>query len=124
MKVVDAQLRANLSQYEQQQQNARSAAENATRLQAANAPSPQERIAKALGGGDLAKGLARMTEIQAGKFDPRKAYSDYLIAAQKMPGTDLMSYSQFRSQFQIPAEPSNNPAAAAPGTQLARPPGT
>jgi hypothetical protein len=90
----------------------------------ANAPSAQERLAMALGGGNLEKGLTRMAEINAGKFDPRKAYTEYLVAAQKMPGSDLMSYSQFIGQFAIPTVPGNNPAAAAPGTDRARPPGT
>jgi hypothetical protein len=87
----------------------------------ANAPSAQERIAKALGGGDLEKGLARMAEISAGKFDPKKAYTDYLVAAQKMPGTDVLSYSQFIGQFAIPTTAGNNPAATAPGTVRERP---
>jgi len=81
----------------------------------ANAPSGNERLALALGGGNLEKGLTRMAEINAGKFDPRKAYTEYLVAAQKMPGADLMSYAQFIGQFAIPTSPGNNPAAA-PGT--------
>ena len=86
----------------------------------ANAPSAQERLATALGNGNLEKGLTRIAEINAGKFDPRKAYTDYLVAAQKMPGTDLMSYSQFIGQFAIPTAAGNNPAAA-PGTVRERP---
>jgi hypothetical protein len=81
----------------------------------ANAPSAQERLALTLGGGNLEKGLTRIAEINAGKFDPKKAYTEYLVAAQKTPGTDLMSYAQFIGQFAIPTSPGNNPAAA-PGT--------
>lgn len=101
--------------------------EIAGRLQAsrisAGAPSSQERIAMALGGGNLETGLRKMAEISAGKFDPKKAYTEYLVAAQKAPGTDILSYSQFIGQFAIPTAPGNNPAAA-PGTDRARPPGT
>jgi len=101
--------------------------EIAGRLQAsrfsAGAPSSQERIAIALGGGNLETGLRKMAEISAGKFDPKKAYTEYLVAAQKAPGTDILSYSQFIGQFAIPTAPGNNPAAA-PGTDRARPPGT
>lgn len=109
----DAQTRKDIAAMQERGMNAR-----------ANAPSAQERLAMALGGGNLEKGLTRMAEINAGKFDPRKAYTEYLVAAQKMPGSDLMSYSQFIGQFAIPTAPGNNPAAAAPGTDRARPPGT
>jgi hypothetical protein len=95
---------------------------DATRA-AARAPSAQERIALALGGNNLEVGLRKMAEIQAGKFDPKKAYTEYLVAAQKTPGADLLTYSQFVGQFAIPPAPGNNPAAA-PGTDRVRPPGT
>lgn len=120
MKQVDNQIKVGLSQFEQQQQTLRTEKTIAGQLAAANAPSGQERMARALGGGDLEKGFVRMAEISAGKFDPRKAYSDYLVAAQKMPGTDLMSYSQFIAQLAIPTSPGNN-SAAAPGTVRDRP---
>lgn len=92
----------------------------------AGAPSAQEKMAALLGGGMSADkievGLRKMADISAGKFDPRKAYTEYLVAAQKTPGMDLMSYSQFVGQFAIPVAAGNNPAAA-PGTVRARPPG-
>jgi len=97
----------------------RQIAANAT-MAAARAPSGQERMALALGGGNLETGLRKMAEISAGKFDPKKAYTEYLVAAQKMPGTDLLSYSQFVGQFAIPTSPGNNPSAA-PGTVRDRP---
>lgn len=96
--------------------------ERAARI-TAGAPSSQERIAMALGGGNLETGLRKMAEISAGKFDPKKAYTEYLVAAQKSPGAELLTYSQFIGQFAIPTAPGNNPAAA-PGTDRARPPGT
>lgn len=108
--IVANQVRVGIAQLEQAGAAAR-----------ANAPSAQERMARALGGGDLEKGLARMAEISAGKFDPRKAYTEYLVAAQKMPGTDVLSYSQFIGQFAIPTTAGNNPAAATPGTVRERP---
>ena len=103
----------------QGRQIAAKATTDAARI-SAGAPSSQERIAVALGGGNLEKGLTRMAEIQAGKFDPKKAYTEYLVAAQKTPGMDLLSYSQFIGQFAIPTSPGNNPAAA-PGTVRDRP---
>lgn len=100
--------------------------ERAARI-SAGAPSAQMQMAVALGGGSspeqLAEGLRKMNEAATGKTDLRTLYATYLSAAQKMPGTDVMSYAQFRAQFQIPVEPGNNPAAA-PGTDRARPPGT
>jgi len=116
----EAQTRRDISQFEAQNRRDIAGMEIAGRERAANAPSGQERIALALGGGNLERGLTRMAEIQAGKFDPKKAYTEYLVAAQKTPGADLMSYSQFIGQFAIPTAPGNNPAAA-PGTVRERP---
>jgi hypothetical protein len=122
--IVGKQVQVGIAQFEAKNRKDIAGMEIEGRIRAANAPSGQERLAMALGGGNLEKGLTRMAEINAGKFDPRKAYTEYLVAAQKMPGSDLMSYSQFIGQFAIPTVPGNNPAAAAPGTDRARPPGT
>ena len=121
--VVGNQVRVGIAQFQEAGANTRAAMQERGATARANAPSAQERLALTLGGGNLEKGLTRMAEINAGKFDPRKAYTEYLVAAQKMPGADLMSYSQFIGQFAIPTSPGNNPAAA-PGTDRARPPGT
>ena len=120
MKVVDSTLRLAGTREEITGRKDVAAMQERGATARANAPSAQERMAKALGGGDLEKGLVRIAEITAGKFDPKKAYTEYLVAAQKMPGTDLLSYSQFIGQFAIPTAPGNNPAAA-PGTVRERP---
>ncbi len=95
--------------------------EMASRERAAAAPSGNERLARLLGGGNIEAGLRKMAEIQSGKFDPKKAYTEYLVAAQKAPGAEVLSYSQFIGQFAIPTAPGNNPAAAAPGSVRVRP---
>jgi hypothetical protein len=121
--VVGNQVRVGTTMMQEAGLNARAAMQERGQNARANAPSAQERLALTLGGGNLEKGLTRIAEINAGKFDPKKAYTEYLVAAQKTPGTDLMSYAQFIGQFAIPTSPGNNPAAA-PGTDRARPPGT
>jgi hypothetical protein len=123
-----------LTQFKEGEATKRNAADIAGRLAAARVsagtPSAQMQMAAALGGGNkpeqLAAGLLKMNEAATGKTDMRTLYANYLAGVQRNPGADpTLSYSQFRAQFQIPDESSNNPAApAAPGTQLARPPGT
>jgi hypothetical protein len=113
--VVGNQVRVGIAQFQEAGANTRAAMQERGATARANAPSAQERLALTLGGGNLEKGLTRIAEINAGKFDPKKAYTEYLVAAQKTPGTDLMSYAQFIGQFAIPTSPGNNPAAA-PGT--------
>jgi hypothetical protein len=113
--VVGNQVRVGIAQFQEAGATARAAMQERGATARANAPSAQERLALTLGGGNLEKGLTRIAEINAGKFDPKKAYTEYLVAAQKTPGTDLMSYAQFIGQFAIPTSPGNNPAAA-PGT--------
>jgi hypothetical protein len=122
-----------LTQFREGEATKRNTADIAGRLEAARtaagAPNATMQMAAALGGGtspaQLEAGLRKMKEAETGKTDMRTLYATYLSGAQRNPGVDVLSYSQFRAQFQIPDESSNNPAApAAPGTQLARPPGT
>ena len=58
-------------------------------------------LLEALGGGDLEKGLRKKAEIEAGKFDVRKAYSDYLLGMSKIEGSaaQLMDFGTFAAQF-------------------------
>ena len=87
---------------------------------AASAPPEILKLARAFGGGDIEAGLRKVTEIQAGKFDPRKAYSEYLGIIAKNPGAgEPMNFSQFIAQFAIPTVSGDN--SAAPGTTRARP---
>jgi len=60
-------------------------------------PSGQERIASLLGGGDLAKGLAKLTEIQAGKFNPMTAYTDYV--SKRKEGDTVLTPQEFVTQI-------------------------
>jgi hypothetical protein len=122
-----------LTQFREGEATKRNTADIAGRLAAARtaagAPNATLQMAAALGGGmspeQLETGLRKMKEAETGKTDMRTLYATYLSGAQRNPGVDILSYQQFVGQFEIPVEPRNNPAApAAPGTQLARPPGT
>ncbi len=122
-----------LTQFREGEATKRNTADIAGRLAAARtaagAPNATLQMAAALGGGNtpeqLLDGLRKIKEAETGKTDMRTLYATYLSGAQRNPGVDILSYQQFVGQFEIPVEPRNNPAApAAPGTQLARPPGT
>lgn len=71
--------------------------EVAARMATAN---PQMQIALALGKGNLEDGMRKIAEIQAGKFDIRTSYSDYLKAfAGKETITPPMSLASYAAQF-------------------------
>jgi hypothetical protein len=124
----EAQNRRDISQFEQTEATKRAGMEIEGRMRAASAaagaPSANMQMAAALGGGNtpaqLLEGLRKMNEAATGKTDMRTLYATYLSGAQKNPGADIMSYSQFVGQFAIPTAPGNNPAAA-PGTVRERP---
>ena len=124
----EAQTRRDISQFEAQNRRDIAGMEIEGRMRAASAaagaPSANMQMAAALGGGNtpaqLLEGLRKMNEAATGKTDMRTLYATYLSGAQKNPGADIMSYSQFVGQFAIPTAPGNNPAAA-PGTVRERP---
>lgn len=73
-------------------------------LAAAQLPPREAQMAAMLGTGKtfeerFQSGLPKLTAIQAGKFDPRKAYSEYLVAAQRANTGDIMPYAEFAMQF-------------------------
>jgi hypothetical protein len=74
-----------------------SAMDNAARARIAQLPQGNERIAMLLGGGDLAKGLAKFTEIQAGKFNPTTAYTDYI--SKRKEGDTVLTPQEFVTQI-------------------------
>jgi hypothetical protein len=74
-----------------------SASDNAARERIAQLPQGNERIAMLLGGGDLAKGLAKFTEIQAGKFNPTTAYTDYI--SKRKEGDTVLTPQEFVTQI-------------------------
>jgi hypothetical protein len=74
-----------------------SAMDNAARERIAQLPQGNERIAMLLGGGDLAKGLAKFTEIQAGKFNPTTAYTDYI--SKRKEGDTVLTPQEFVTQI-------------------------
>jgi hypothetical protein len=74
-----------------------SANELKTRERIAQIPQGQERLAMLLGGGDLAKGLAKFTEIQAGKFNPTTAYTDYI--SKRKEGDTVLTPQEFVTQI-------------------------
>lgn len=73
-------------------------------LKAAQLPPKEAQMAAMLGEGKtfeerFQSGLPKLTAIQAGKFDPRKAYTEYLVAAQKSGTGEIMSFPEFAMQF-------------------------
>jgi hypothetical protein len=97
-----------------------SANELKTRERIAQIPQGQERLATLLGGGDLAKGLAKFTEIQAGKFNPTTAYTEYL--SKRKEGDTVLTPQQFVTQIKsIQALMGNTPPAPVDTTKPNRP---
>lgn len=73
-------------------------------LKAAQMPPKEAQMAAMLGEGKtfeerFQSGLPKLTAIQAGKFDPRKAYTEYLVAAQRSGTGDVMPFAEFAMQF-------------------------
>ena len=73
-------------------------------LAAAQLPPKEAQMAAMLGTGStfeerFQSGLPKLTAIQAGKFDPRKAYTEYLVAAQRSGTGEIMPFAQFAMQF-------------------------
>jgi len=97
------------SVYEQGEATKRTAMTVAGQAATSEANSPMA-LLKALGGGDLEKGLRKKAEIEAGKFDVRKAYSDYLIGMSKIEGSsaNLMDFATFATQFAPVATPGKD----------------
>lgn len=60
-------------------------------------PSGTERIALLLGGGNLEKGMTRMADIQAGKFNPMNAYTEYV--SKRKEGDTVLSPAEFVAQI-------------------------
>ena len=81
-----------------------------TRVAIANKPGEQMQMASILGNGNIEKGLTRIAEIQAGKWDPRNAYTQYMLGwnknAQANPmfaqENPMLNFSQFIGAFSIP----------------------
>ena len=74
-----------------------SASDNAARERIAQLPQGNERIATLLGNGDLAKGLTKFAEIQAGKFNPTTAYTDYI--SKRKEGDTVLTPQEFVTQI-------------------------
>lgn len=74
-----------------------SAMEIQGRKDVAGMPSGNERIALLLGGGSLDKGLTRLADIQAGKFNPMTAYTEYV--SKRKEGDTVLSPAEFVSQI-------------------------
>jgi hypothetical protein len=88
-----------------------SANELKVRERIAQIPQGQERLASLLGGGDIEKGLVRFAEIQAGKFNPTTAYTEYL--SKRKEGDSVLTPQQFVTQIKsIQALMGKTPPAA------------
>ena len=95
--VFTASTQERLTDKEIAARKAISASDNAARERIAQLPQGNERIATLLGGGDLAKGLAKFTEIQAGKFNPTTAYTDYI--SKRKEGDTVLTPQEFVTQI-------------------------
>lgn len=95
--MFDATVREALTREEIQGRKEVAGMEAASRERLAMLPSAQERIALLLGGGNLEKGLARFTDIQAGKFNPATAYTEYL--SKRKEGETILSPQEFVTQI-------------------------
>jgi hypothetical protein len=95
--VFTATTQERLTDKEIAARKALSASDNAARERIAQLPQGNERIAMLLGGGDLAKGLAKFTEIQAGKFNPTTAYTDYI--SKRKEGDTVLTPQEFVTQI-------------------------
>lgn len=85
-----------------------SKADIAARERIAQLPGAQERLASLLGNGDIEKGLLRFAEIQAGKFNPTTAYTEYL--SKRKEGDSVLTPQEFVTQIKsIQALMSNTP---------------
>ena len=71
--------------------------EIAARERIAQIPQGQERIASLLGKGNLEVGLAKFAEIQAGKFNPTTAYTDYI--SKRKEGDTVLTPQEFVTQI-------------------------
>jgi len=91
------------------------AMETSSRERIAAMPGANERIALLLGGGNLEKGLTRLTDIQAGKFNPTTAYTEYL--SKRKEGDTVLSPQEFVTQIRsIQALMAGAPAASSKPT--------
>jgi hypothetical protein len=89
--------REKISANEIAARKALSASDNAARERIAQLPQGNERIAMLLGEGNLAKGLAKFAEIQAGKFNPTTAYTDYI--SKRKEGDTVLTPQEFVTQI-------------------------
>ena len=91
------------------------AMETSSRERIAAMPGANERIALLLGGGNLEKGLTRLTDIQAGKFNPTTAYTEYL--SKRKEGDTVLSPQEFVTQIRsIQALMAGAPSASSKPT--------
>ena len=82
-------------------------------------PGANERIALLLGGGNLEKGLTRLADIQAGKFNPMTAYTEYL--SKRKEGDTTLTPAEFVSQVRaVSALMAGTPAASSTPTGKVR----
>lgn len=95
--MFDATVKQALTREELASRERIAAMETSSRERIAAAPGAQERIALLLGGGNLEKGLVRFADIQAGKFNPTTAYTEYL--SKRKEGDTVLSPQEFVTQI-------------------------
>ena len=95
--MFDATVKQALTREEIQGRKEIAGMEAASRERLAMMPGANERIALLLGGGNLEKGLTRLADIQAGKFNPTTAYTEYL--SKRKEGDTVLSPQEFVTQI-------------------------
>lgn len=87
-------------------------------IAAAGMPGAQQQLLMALGKGDVAKGLEKMTSIQAGKLNMSQLYGDYLksTAGKDTTLNPPLTAQQFAQQMQQIAMFANVPKATGNAT--------
>lgn len=68
-------------------------------------PSAQVELYQLLGNGDVAKGMQRAMDIQAGKFSPMQAYTEYLKSRKDDGITPPMSYAEYLGKLGVTVSP-------------------
>jgi hypothetical protein len=100
---ADRASRERLQAMSESGQDRRNAASIASSAAAANRMPGEVRAVQLLGGGDYEKGLRKMADIQAGKFNITSEYAKYVSEWAKAGGvTPKMSMAEYAAQFQGP----------------------
>jgi hypothetical protein len=87
-------------------EDANTIADRVFRRDLASMPSGEERLIRQLGGGDIEKGIKKMSELKSKPFNYQDAYADFLKSFKPtLPGEQPMDYMTYVSMFAVPTTP-------------------